>query len=184
MIDHLERISGRWIGLLVVLFIAATVLLLVAPFSLGRQLQELTRMPLPDWVGSAIGRRLPDFLNALGEDGRRRYILFLVLDCGYAALFGLTFGAAIAAARTRYERVPRELRRLALIPIAAAGLDLFENLGLIVLTLRHPLGAGPLTNIVGGASSVKIALTNMIAILGAIALFGLAHHGMRAAERS
>jgi hypothetical protein len=183
-LDRLQRTSGRRVVALLVLFVVATILLLVADFSPGRELQQRAGMPLPEMLGGGLQERLPPFLDALGTSGRRLYTIFLVLDTVYAVLFGVLFATAIVAACGRFPKIRPGLRLLALIPVAAATFDILENLGLLVLTARNPAGPTALTPVVGWFSAVKLSLMNMTVVLGAIALFGLAHHAMRSAENA
>ena len=182
LLDRLARGTGRQVVALLVLFVAATILLLVTDFSPGRQLQEQAGMPLPDMLGGRLRQQLPTFLEALGASGRRLFAIYLVLDTGYAVLFGALFGTAIASAIARYEKIPQNLRLIALVPLTAAAFDIVENLGLLTLTLRYPTGPTPLHAVVSWFSAAKLALMNMTVLLGALALFGIAHHAMRAHE--
>ena len=180
LLDRLQRVTGRQVAMLLALFIVATILLLIV--GPGRQAQDLAGLPLPNRAGTAITEQLPRFLAALGRSGRGTYLTFLVLDLPYAGLFALTFSSGVAAATARYKKVPRDLRNLALVPLAAGACQFLADLGILTLTVRSVDGPNALATLVGWLSASWLALTNITVILAAVALFGLAHHGMRAAE--
>ncbi|MGH8929226.1 MAG: hypothetical protein ACRDZO_00950 [Egibacteraceae bacterium] len=182
LLDRLQEVTGRQVAMLLALFVVATILLLIV--GPGRAAQDLAGplLPLPNRAGTAIAEQLPRFLEALGPSGRGTYLTYLVLDLPYAGLFALTFSSAVAAATARYDKVPRDLRNLALVPLAAGACQFLTDLGILTLTLRSVDGPNALATLVGWLSASWLALTNITVILAAAALFGLAHHGMRAAE--
>lgn len=97
--------------------------------------------PPPDlWVLGYRPEQVLSYLEALGEEGRRLYRLFLLADLGFAPLYGIALSGWLyhryrSAAYARW-------------PLVAAALDLGENLLFLAALSGHAEGlflAGYLT---------------------------------------
>jgi len=77
-------------------------------------------------------------LSQYGDEGRRLYIRLALVDTIYPLAYGALFSLVLAFLLPRAFSPTSPLRKLALLPALAVGMDYLENAGLITMTVTFP----------------------------------------------
>ena len=130
---------------------------------------EAADVPLLDNRFAWTQEDAQSFLSALGVEGRRLYGLVLELDTLYAFTFATAGTLLLAWISARMLSPTNPLRWVALLPILAGALDLFENVGIPILLSTFPAVLLTLAGMLGLVTAAKLVLVNLsfaLAVLG------------------
>lgn len=105
-------------------------------------------------------------LSALGPEGRRLYLVTeLTVDLVYPVVYGALFYLLIQWLFARSAPPPRWLAHAPAIPIAAAALDLLENVCIVALLAVFPARTPALAVAASVTTTVKLALFALTLLL-------------------
>lgn len=155
-VARLRRVAtGRVVLSAASVFVAFSVVL----FNFGPvpAVVEAAGAPLLDSRFAWTQEGAQSFLSALREEGRRLYGFVVALDAAY----GVTFAAGallLAWISAQMLSSANALRWVALLPILAGALDLFENAGIAVLLSTFPSVPSMLAATLGLATAAKLVL--------------------------
>ncbi len=110
---------------------------------------------LPETHVAGAGDDLEPFLGAIAADGRRLYLVAQLVDLLFIGLFGSWL--AVGVWRTGARLQVRYRSWLVGLPIAAALVDVVEDLGLLAAATRYPTEALP-AEVVSALATLKFLL--------------------------
>jgi hypothetical protein len=163
------------VALLLLVFVVGSVLI----FTLGpaAPLQQVPPgEPLLDVTRGYTPEHAHRVLTGYGEEGRRMYTRFLLLDFVFAGLFAVAIGSLLFYTARRLGAPPRWAWVPASLPLVAGALDWIENALLLLMTIDHPDRTEAIAPITSPVTTVKLPLMNfsfMLAGLALLALLGL-----------
>jgi hypothetical protein len=177
MFDRLGAVRPRTFLTGVLLTLAGAVLLFgVWPLP---EVEAIGGGPVLDTRGFSAGSDAQTYLDALGAEGRRLYAIMLTGDVLWTVVNGLTVAAGIALGITR-SRLDSRLVVLAVVPLAAMGLDLVENTAFLLGITAHP-DAPPIPaavmNVVTGTKLIAVVLGYLILAVALLAWFRRSRSG-------
>lgn len=143
MLRPLKRLATRvidaasWprVGLLVLAYAGCMYLLTSAE---ARIKVRSGGLGVPDLLHGFTADELYARLEAYGDEGRAIYLRAELVDLVYPLVYGFFFAFLIALAARRLLRTDSPWRLLCLAPLAATGLDYFENACFFTVLLRWP----------------------------------------------
>ncbi len=119
-------------------------------------------------------------LAALGAPGRQLYAeIALTLDVIYPLVYGLFFALTISYCFQRVLPAGHAAYRLALLPLAAAVADLFENAAIVGLLASYPTQLTWLALIAGVVTAIKWLLAGLSLLVVMIAIAAVINQRLR-----
>ncbi|MCK6588051.1 MAG: hypothetical protein HUU21_27930 [Polyangiaceae bacterium] len=108
-------------------------------------------------------------LSRYGDQGRSLYIRLEFVDFFYPLAYGTLIALVLAFVLSRAFSPASSIRRLALLPVAAVGLDYLENIGLITMAATFPERwprLGTVTGLFNAAKWIVVAMCLAVAVMG------------------
>ena len=185
--QFIQRISKGWVVILLLLLFILTVSV-IFPF-FARLLNVPEDVASIDTMLYYTPAELYQILEAYGQQGRPGYaISHITADLIYPIVYSFFFATAISFTFVRVFPRKSKLQMLNLVPFGLAGIDLLENIALIILLLAFPNPLTPLAFAAGVITFVKwaaVAITVAIPLVGLILwLVRLTRKGLNASDLS
>jgi hypothetical protein len=99
-----------------------------------------------------------ELLSALGEEGRKVYLLNQIpIDMIYPFLFGITYALLISYFLNKLDKLNTPFFYLCLVPLVAGIADYMENIGIITLLNDYP-----------NLSMIQISTTNLFTVIKSV----------------
>lgn len=166
-------------GRIIIALLAVVVVVNAAVFpTAARRMNELATTPVRPLDLRPAGYSPADahaMLQSLGSEGRRFYVTIeTTVDVVYPIVYAIMFFLAIHWLADRAPAPATWPRRAALLPVAAAALDVAENVGILRMVQRFPERADTAARISSTFTTIKwacFAVTLLVVLwLGARAL--------------
>jgi len=143
--------------ILILLIIYAIFPLLLFPLSNKLQHEHSgSSAPPLDLEFAFSPQKAYEYVESYGETGRKLYaISALTIDIAYPIIYSTLFALIILFFLKRTYQSNTKLKKIALMPFAAAGADFFENSGIAIMLLTYPSSSHTLSLLTSVANTLK-----------------------------